>query len=762
MLGSMMNIGLLLTARDRMSSVVMSAADQSLTAIGRVGDGFSRLSDRAERFGVGAMRAGLEAAGAATGVLYSYARLEDASVGLRSALLTNTGDVGEEFAGIEKRAISLGNILPGTTADFLGAATALKEQGVGLKTILTGGLDAASYLSVVLRLPADAAAEMTAKLRESYGLADDELTKMADLAQRAKFAFGMTPEDIKIAAGYSGATQNILGLTGLANARKLLALQGLGAGVSLEGSSWGTNFAMLLTRTAETSGRLAKNSKQMRALNAQLGEAGIHLSFFDDEGAFLGLDHMVAQLEKTNVLSQSAQLDVFKQLFGVEAGRAAAIIAKKGVAGYQDAIEKMEKQASLQQRIDLSLTTLGNTWEALTGTATNAVAAMGKPLAAFVKPYISRMNAFVGGPLMNFIEGHERLTGGLGVSLLAFGLLALSLGALGMVASNAFAAMAMGARALSAASSAARFSIRWLGAQRRAVMASTMAFRILNTTMLLNPIIFIGTAFALAALLVYKYWKPISAFFGGMWRGLREGIAPLMPVLQRLVAVFGAVFSPLLSLIRPVAGWFSRLFAQVSDTGGAAASMGEAFGRAIAGFLVSIGEFVSSILSLPGRLYDAGVEMVKGLVGGITSMGGAAVDAVKGIGRDMMSGFKGLLGIESPSRVFLGFGDNIALGAAIGVEEGLPRMRRAMLEMAAMTDIEGAVPARRKVPLARGGAGQSSTATAGDRVVIHFSPVIHARGADPASVKSAVADSFPEFERNMRRYIAEKGRIALR
>nr|VFJ57019.1 MAG: hypothetical protein BECKFM1743C_GA0114222_101906 [Candidatus Kentron sp. FM]VFJ57060.1 MAG: hypothetical protein BECKFM1743A_GA0114220_101817 [Candidatus Kentron sp. FM]VFK11511.1 MAG: hypothetical protein BECKFM1743B_GA0114221_101876 [Candidatus Kentron sp. FM] len=53
---------------------------------------------------------------------------------------------------------------------------------------------------------------------------------MADLTQRARFAFGMTPEDIRTAA-YSGATQATLGLTGLENAQKLMALQGLGAGL---------------------------------------------------------------------------------------------------------------------------------------------------------------------------------------------------------------------------------------------------------------------------------------------------------------------------------------------------------------------------------------------------------------------------------------------------------------------------------------------------------------------------------------------------
>nr|VFJ57016.1 MAG: phage tail tape measure protein, TP901 family, core region [Candidatus Kentron sp. FM]VFJ57057.1 MAG: phage tail tape measure protein, TP901 family, core region [Candidatus Kentron sp. FM]VFK11510.1 MAG: phage tail tape measure protein, TP901 family, core region [Candidatus Kentron sp. FM] len=107
----------------------------------------------------------------------AYSDLETASVNLKSALLDAAGVVPAEFAAIERQAVSLGNVLPGTTADFLGAARALSEQGVAMNTIMDGGLKAAAHLSVVLDLPARAAAEMTAKLREAYGLADNELRR---------------------------------------------------------------------------------------------------------------------------------------------------------------------------------------------------------------------------------------------------------------------------------------------------------------------------------------------------------------------------------------------------------------------------------------------------------------------------------------------------------------------------------------------------------------------------------------------------------
>nr|VFK16291.1 MAG: phage tail tape measure protein, TP901 family, core region [Candidatus Kentron sp. LFY] len=861
--GNLMQIGLMLTATDRMSAVVARASDRASAYLGQVQQRLSAMSEQAKQFGRAAMTGGMVAAGAVAAPLYSFAQLEDASVGLESALLDSTGKAPAQFAAIEKQAISLGNVLPGTTADFLSAATALSQQGVAMNTILDGGLKAASYLSVVLKLPAAAAAEMTAKLRESYGLADHELTKMADLVQRARFAFGMTPEEIKTAASYSGSTQNTLGLTGLDNARKLLAMQGLGAGVSLEGSSWGTNFAMLLTRTAQASGKLSKNSAKMKALNAELQAYGVNLQFFDDKGSFMGLDNLVAQLEKTNALTQISQLNLFKDLFGVEAGRAAAIIAQKGVAGYEAAIAKMERQASLQQRIDLSLTTIKNTWEALTGTATNAMAAVGKPIAAVISPYITAMNDFVGGPLMTFIDEHSTLVGVVGAGTLAIGLLLVVLGGLGLAAGSAMQAISGGIGAVRAMAGASRFAIGWLAAHRmalirlmgverarialsnlqdkiayrggawqalryslmttryrmlgllaatrafpvamgrglvggvrrgatalwgwtlaslawvrvnlltmaglrglavsfagsliRGIRAATLAVYAFNSAMLMNPFTWIVALIAGAAFLIYKYWKPIAGFFSGLWAGLRQGLAPLAPLFERLGNVAATVFAPILPPLRALWGWLARIFTQVEDTGNAARNLGHTIGKAIGDAITWVVNLGVTIFDLPGKFFDAGVAIVQGLGDGIASLASRPVEAIKGIGSDIADTFKGLLGISSPSRVFLGYGANIGEGAALGIRGSLPQVQRAVDAMAGATLTpmrSGPVMAGPvKMPTRETGAGKPGSGG----ITVHFSPVIHVNGGSDtkSQVTAALDDGFRTFTANMRRYEAE-------
>jgi TP901 family phage tail tape measure protein len=838
---ALMTIGLMLKAYDQMSSVVNGAASKSVAGIAKVQASMKKLSDQAGHFGRQATASGLVAGAAALKPLQAFADLEDATTDLKIAMLDSLGQVPRQFELINQQAIELGNILPGTTADFIGVARALQEQGTGMDSVLNGGLKAASYLSVLLKMPGAEAGEMVAKLREAYGLADNELEKMADLVQRARFAFGMTPQDIKIASSYSGATQNILGLKGMDNAKQLLALQGLGAGVSLEGSSWGTNFAMMLNRMADTKDRLAKNSKEMKALNADLKGAGINLEFFNAKGEFMGLQNMVAQLEKLNKLTDVDKLNALKKLFGAEAARPAAIIADKGVAGFQDAIQKMEQQASLQQRIELSLGTLSNTWDALAGTATNALAMIGEPLAHLIFPYIAGLNQLVGGPVMAWIEEHRQLVGVLGAALLAFALLATGLGVLGFAVS----AMSSGLSAMlgvwrggllawrlaGAGIAAVRGQIMGLMVAQRAQMAlqalqnavayrggvwkalqysllttkyrmlegvgaarawivsaalwtranllslsglrglaaafggalvngikaAAVAVRALSLALLTNPVAWIVAAIAGAAFLIYRYWKPISGFFKGLWQGLVQGVQPLMGALGRIGAVAGRIFGPFIGPIKALWGWFKNLTGQVEDTGGAARNLGVRVGQGIGKAIVWVAKLGQSVLELPGQFYNAGVEMMAGLWRGIQSRWGTVTAGISNLAGSIASSFKGALGIHSPSKVFMGYGANITQGAALGMIGGIPQIRRASKAMTTATLASPPVYGPAAIPRRAGSLGP------GGGMVVHFSPAITVQGPGGdagGQVKAAMRDAYREFEAHLRRYDAERKRRA--
>ncbi|CAG2144364.1 hypothetical protein LMG31506_02990 [Cupriavidus yeoncheonensis] len=342
--------------------------------------------------------------------LRAFTELDDSLTNMQVAMMDRTGGLPVLFGKIKQQTIDLGNKLPGTTADFVNAATALKEQGMPLEAIAGGALKASAHLAVVMKLVPEQAAEMTAKLREAFQIPEAEFDRMADLSQRAKFGFGLKSDDLLLGAKYYGGKTNALGLTGAENVRKVYALQGMAAQQGMDGSTFGTNFGQMLTRLGMMQERLHKNSKEMKAVSATLKTAGIQLEFFKD-GKFSGVDNMVLQLDKLRSLTQEKRLQVLTRLFGEEGGRPADLIARNGLEGYRKALEAMDAEASLDQRIDKSLTSFKNKSEALAGTWTNFLAATGEPLANLFTPVMGKLNDIVGGPMMKFVDQNKTLVG---------------------------------------------------------------------------------------------------------------------------------------------------------------------------------------------------------------------------------------------------------------------------------------------------------------------------------------------------------------
>ena len=60
------------------------------------------------------------------------------------------GKVVKKFEAIKRQSIERGDVLPGTTANFMNLRRVLKEQGLQPDVITGGALKAAAYMSVVL------------------------------------------------------------------------------------------------------------------------------------------------------------------------------------------------------------------------------------------------------------------------------------------------------------------------------------------------------------------------------------------------------------------------------------------------------------------------------------------------------------------------------------------------------------------------------------------------------------------------------------
>jgi len=701
---NLLQIGIVLTAIDKMSGVINGATQKAA-------QGFAKLQQRIKACSATMTEMGTKASLMGHGILTAletpvkaFADLNEASTDLRVAMMDNLGQIPPQFAEINKQAVVLGNLLPGTTADFVNSARALIENGTALDTIVGGGLKAASYLGVILKLPQAGAAEMVAKFREAFGLTSNELVKMADLTQRAKFAFGLDPEEIKYAAQYAGSTLNNLKLTGIANTKAFLAMQGIARQKGMEGSVFGTNFASMLNNIGQMEQKLGRNSKIMKAVNADLRQAGIHLQFFDKTGKFGGLEHMVGELEKLKVLSDQQKLNVMNKIFGMEGGRVASMLSQAGVAGLHEYMGRMERQADIMQRIDAITKSAKNTWEALTGTIENFWAAVGEPMVSSLYPLIRAANDWVGGPLMEWVAKHQELVKWLGLGAAAAGVLLVALGGLGIVAGAVVAGLA--------------------------AVGSVIAA-------LFSPVTLIVAAVVGGAALIIANWGKVSAFFRGLRQGLTAGLAPLKglggqvagwfaPLLAVGRAAYNFFLRPWVDAIKQLIGWFGRLLSPITASTTAAQAMGYRVGRGIAAAITGVSGLTKAFLALPATLYNAGVGMITQLLAGIKSAAGKLYSGVAEVAAKVRSYWPFSPAKAGPLRDLHRVRIIETIASAVHPEPLVKAMGAAAAAgMLALAPLTNPAMAARPRPAAL---TPSATRGAAAPVTVHFAPQITVQG----------------------------------
>lgn len=178
----------------------------------------------------------------------------------------------------------------------------------------------------------------------------------------------------------------------------------------------------------------------------------------------------------------------------------------------------------------------------------------------------------------------------------------------------------------------------------RGAAAATRAFTL---ALLANPIGLIAAAVAAAALLIYKYWEPISGFFSGLWQGLKSGLAPLQPAFDGLAAAaapLSAAFGPpirfVIDLVKQLVEWLGAIAAPVADAEGKAAALGVRIGQAVGETLTNIAKIVGMVTDQIGKaidwvldkikiVTDAGAKaaaLVSGFFGGGDKPGGSAAE----------------------------------------------------------------------------------------------------------------------------------------
>lgn len=490
----------------------------------RLGLAEEKLNKFNSKYGAGLRRAGTIGAAATVGAGYAYMRREDAEADLRMAMLQNGGKLPSSFGSISRQAKTLGNKLPGSTADFYGAARSLVQQGVSDKVIASGGLKAASYLGVISGIDPALAATITAKSREAYGLKGSELVTMADITQRKQAAFGITADDGLSATSNLAPTLNALKIRGVENLRSLSAIEGLAAGQGLEGSEYGTSMARFLDNTAAAKDKL--NSNSMSEYKALLQLKGISLDFYDKAGKFKGIRNAISEMQELRAgVSEQDFANITDKLFGDRGKKVATLMGDTGIAGMDQALKKMESIASIEDKLGVKTGSLSSKLESLGGTFSDAAAGLFEPFSDSFKSSLDWANNKLG-EFSNWLEtlsprGRQlvSVTGLLTAAL--GGLFAMSIGKSILVRGIAlFTGVQLPA------------SIGMFGRLRSAIGWIGRGMLFLGRIFLMNPIGLAVTAIAASAYLIYKNWEPIKGFFTDLWATITGAVDNAVTTIQ--------------------------------------------------------------------------------------------------------------------------------------------------------------------------------------------------------------------------------------
>lgn len=171
---------------------------------------------------------------------------------------------------------------------------------------------------------------------------------------------------------------------------------------------------------------------------------------------------------------------------------------------------------------------------------------------------------------------------------------------------------------------------------------------------------------------VQKAWGSVKGWFSNLWNGVKNVTGKAW---QGIKTVF-LNYTPHGLIYKnwdKITGWFSNLWGNVkSDISNAWGGIKDWFSNLkpvewMRGAWENVGAFFGN---LGTRFYEWGKNLLQGLWNGITSMVDKIVKGMKNIGRRIANGFKSILGINSPSRLFAEYGLNITQGLVVGLDRG--------------------------------------------------------------------------------------------
>ncbi|HEA3602752.1 TPA: phage tail tape measure protein [Escherichia coli] len=539
---------------------------QALARVTRARERYSRVQETAGKLKTG----GALATGAAAAGGYAAGRFLQPAIGFgkemsRVQALTRIDQNSPQFKALREQALKLGSETQFTAGDAASGQAFLAMAGFtpqAIQAALPGVLSMATAGGMDLGETAD----IGSNILTQFGLSADQMDRVGDTLTAA---FTRTNTDLRALGEtmkYAGPVAGKLGIS----LEQAAAMAGVLANMGIRGSDAGTAMRASLARLASPP----------KAAAEALKELGVSVS--DAGGKMRPMEDLLTDLYKaTRKYGEVDRVSFFKDIAGEEAftsfmalvdaaGDGSLPKLRKELEGARGEAERTAKV--MANNLDGDLKSLGSAWEGLRIRIADLIDGPLRSVTQWLTRVVSKVTALA--------QAHPTLTRQLliaGGALLAMtatvGSLSLAIGVL----AGPLAKLRLGFSLLTGSMNAVRLLPALWGMVTGSVSLLGGAIGAL-----FSPVGLIAAAFVAAAVLIWKYWEPIKAFYAGVFSGIMERLAPLRETFER----FGPVFDVVRDGIIQVFNWFKSLLSPMEsskETLDKCTSAGEVFGRVLGG-----------------------------------------------------------------------------------------------------------------------------------------------------------------------------------
>ncbi|MDS1606470.1 phage tail tape measure protein [Escherichia coli] len=506
---------------------------------------------------VGAAGVGIAAAGTMAGVKLLMPGYEFAQKNSELQAVLGVAKDSAEMTALRKQARQLGDNTAASADDAAGAQIIIAKAGGDVDAI-QAATPVTLNMALANRRTMEENAALLMGMKSAFQLSNDKVAHIGDVLSMTMNKTAADFDGMSDALTYAAPVAKNAGVS----IEETAAMVGALHDAKITGSMAGTGSRAVLSRLQAPTGK---------AWDA-LKELGVKTS--DSKGntrpVFTILKEMQASFEK-NRLGTAQQAEYMKTIFGEEASSAAAVLMTAASTGKLDKLTAAFKASDgktaelvniMQDNLGGDFKEFQSAYEAVGTDLFDQQEGALRKLTQTATKYVLKLDGW--------IQKNKSLASTIG--LIAGGALALTgiIGAIGLVAWPVIT----GINAIIAAAGAMGAIFTTVGS---AVMTAIGAIS--------WPVVAVVAAIVAGALLIRKYWEPVSAFFGGVVEGLKAAFAPVGELFTPLKPVFDWLGEKLQAAWQ----WFKNLIAPVKatqDTLNRCRDTGIMFGQALADALM--------------------------------------------------------------------------------------------------------------------------------------------------------------------------------